>query len=114
VLQSLMPQRHRGVSARYAPVSYGDMSRRGGGKAPGHDGHKNGNEIDVRPIRNDQSGAGTNWRSSAYDRDATREFINTVRDRHPNAVIFFNDPQLIKEGLTQRYDKHDDHLHLRW
>ena len=37
-----------------------------------------------------------------------------VRDQHPGAVVLFNDPVLIREGLTQRWDGHDNHLHLRF
>jgi len=29
-------------------------------------------------------------------------------------LIFFNDPQLISEGLTQSLSNHDDHLHVRF
>jgi hypothetical protein len=36
--------------------------------------------------------------------------------RRPGCVrlIFFNDPTLIAEGLTTRYDNHDNHLHVRY
>ncbi len=40
--------------------------------------------------------------------------------RHPGAapghvkLIYFNDPVLIKEGLTTHYLGHDDHLHVRY
>ena len=29
-------------------------------------------------------------------------------------LIFFNDPQLIAEGLTQQFANHDNHLHVRY
>ena len=29
-------------------------------------------------------------------------------------LIYFNDPVLIKEGLTTRFAGHDDHLHVRY
>ena len=29
-------------------------------------------------------------------------------------LIYFNDPVLIKEGLTHRFTGHDDHLHVRF
>lgn len=29
-------------------------------------------------------------------------------------LIYFNDPVLIREGLTTWYTGHDDHLHIRY
>ena len=29
-------------------------------------------------------------------------------------LIYFNDPVLIREGLTTWYAGHDDHLHIRY
>ena len=29
-------------------------------------------------------------------------------------LIYFNDPVLIKEGLTRRFVGHDDHVHVRY
>ena len=29
-------------------------------------------------------------------------------------LIYFNDPVLIREGLTRRFTGHDDHLHVRF
>ena len=29
-------------------------------------------------------------------------------------VIYFNDPVLIREGLTRWYTGHDDHVHVRF
>ena len=97
----------------HAPMALGDMSRVGGGPMPGHDGHQHGMEVDVRPFRRDGRNAATTWSSAQYDRAATRQFVQLVRQQHPGATILFNDPQLIREGLVQAYDGHDNHLHLR-
>ena len=96
-----------------APMSLGDMSREGGGPMPGHEGHQRGMEVDVRPFRLDGRNAPTTWNSAQYDRGTTREFVQMVRSQHPGATVLFNDPVLIREGLVQRYDGHDNHLHLR-
>lgn len=96
-----------------APISFGDISRPGGGDMPGHQGHERGREVDVRPFRDDGRNAPVTWRSPQYDRAATREFVQMVRQEHPDATILFNDPELVREGLVQRYDGHDNHLHLR-
>lgn len=97
----------------HAPMALGDMSRDGGGHMPGHKGHQSGMEVDVRPFRVDGRNAPTTWSSAQYDRGTTRQFVEMVRERHPGATVLFNDPQLIREGLVQRYEGHDNHLHVR-
>jgi peptidoglycan hydrolase-like protein with peptidoglycan-binding domain len=99
-------------------VSVGDAGFEHGGNIPGHNTHEVGLDVDVRPIRKaeDQCRWGTNWRSSTYDRTVTRALIRTVRAAAPGHVklIYFNDPVLIREGLTTWYSGHDDHLHIRY
>ena len=96
-----------------APIALGDLSRAGGGKMEGHQGHQRGMEVDVRPFRHDGRNAPTAWSSGQYDRTTTRQFVEMVKNSHPDATILFNDPQLVQEGLVQPYDGHDNHLHLR-
>ena len=95
------------------PISLGHLSQAGGGTMPGHAGHRHGIEVDVRPFRLDGRNAPTTWSSAQYDRAATREFVEMVRARHPGASILFNDPQLVREGLVQLHEGHDNHLHLQ-
>ena len=99
-------------------VAVGDISREHGGDIAGHVHHEVGLDVDVRPIRKagNQCRWGTTWRSSSYDRAATRVLINAVRAAAPGHVklIYFNDPVLIGEGLTTWYAGHDDHLHIRY
>jgi len=42
--------------------------------------------------------------------------VQAVRAAAPGhvALVFFNDPTLINEGLTSHYDNHDNHLHVRY
>ncbi len=60
--------------------------------------------------------AGTTWRSTAYDRAATRAMIQRFRAYAVGHIktIFFNDPVLIGEGLTTYNAGHDDHVHVRF
>ncbi len=95
------------------PIQIGDISRAGGGAFAPHSGHRRGNEADIRPFNTDGSNAPVRWDSANYDRATTRALVETIRARNPNAVILFNDPQLIREGLVQRYKGHDNHLHVR-
>ncbi|MDQ7908258.1 penicillin-insensitive murein endopeptidase [Phytohabitans sp. ZYX-F-186] len=100
-------------------VPLGDASREHGGDIPGHSSHEVGLDIDVWPIRTDsaQCTAGRiTWRSSTYDRAATRQLVQAIRSAAPGHVrlVFFNDPTLIAEGLTTEYAGHDNHLHIRY
>lgn len=99
-------------------VSVGDISREHGGDIAGHMTHEVGLDVDVRLVRKagNQCTWGTNWRWSTYDRSATRILIKAIRAAAPGHVklIYFNDPVLIREGLTTWYSGHDDHLHIRY
>ena len=103
----------------FGRIAVGDVSLEHGGRIPGHDTHRRGLDVDIRPLRkaNDQcSIAGTTWRSTAYDRAATRRMIQRFRAVAPGhiKVIYFNDPILIGEGLTTWFTGHDDHIHVRF
>jgi peptidoglycan hydrolase-like protein with peptidoglycan-binding domain len=104
------------VAGGYGQVAVGDVSYEHGGDHPEHVAHEVGLDADIRPMRkaNDQCSLGSNWRLAAYDRAATRALVNAIRAATPGHVkwIFFNDPQLIREGLTTHLDGHDDHLHV--
>ena len=116
------PARSRGeasfVDAGHGRVSVGDVSFEHGGNIPLHQTHEVGLDVDVRPIRkaDNQCTWGTNWRFTTYDRTATRALIKTIRAAAPGHVklIYFNDPVLIREGLTTHFAGHDDHLHIRY
>ncbi len=99
-------------------VPVGDIGFEHGGNIPGHATHEVGLDVDIRPVRDrgDQCTWGTNWRYSTYSRAATRNLIRDIRAAAPGHVklIYFNDPVLIREGLTTWYPGHDDHLHIRY
>ncbi len=99
-------------------VAIGDLSREHGGDIANHSTHEQGLDIDLRPMRKDgkQCSHKTQWKWSSYDRASTRRFVRAVRARAPGHVklIYFNDPTLIREGLTQWASGHDNHLHVRY
>ncbi|MFD6890257.1 penicillin-insensitive murein endopeptidase [Streptomyces sp. NPDC059957] len=100
-------------------VPFGDLSWELGGDIPGHASHEQGLDADIWPIRTDsaQCTAGRiTWRSTEYDRAATRRLVQEIRKAAPGHVktVYFNDPQLISEGLTASYPNHDNHLHVRY
>jgi len=100
-----------GESWQGTPISYGDISKQGGGPLAGHDAHQKGTNVDIRPFRKDGRNRPVTWRSRQYDRTETRQLVQQIKQQNPGAQIFFNDPILVREGLTERLDKHDNHLH---
>lgn len=99
-------------------VAIGDIGFEYGGAIPGHTSHRYGLDVDVRPMRTDkrQCALGGSYRTSTYDRAATRDLVKAVRAAAPGHVklIWFNDPILVREGLVRWHTGHDDHLHIRY
>ncbi len=95
-----------------SPVNIGDISKRGGGDIAGHETHEQGRQVDIRPFRRDGGNVPVTWQSRAYDREQTRSYIEFMKERNPGTTVLFNDPVLVKEGLTQKYEGHDNHLHF--
>jgi peptidoglycan hydrolase-like protein with peptidoglycan-binding domain len=109
----------RFVATGQGLVPLGDSGFEHGGDIPGHASHDMGMDIDIWPVRTDngQCSAGRiTWQSSTYDRAATRQLVQAIRATAPGHVklVFFNDPQLISEGLTTTQANHDNHLHIRY
>jgi peptidoglycan hydrolase-like protein with peptidoglycan-binding domain len=118
----------RAYPAGLGPVAVGDISLEHGGDIGGHTYHEEGLDADVRPMRDarNQCASGVTWYrwssgrkiccNPAYDRTATRALIRALRAASPGHVhyIWFNDPQLIAEGLTRYHTGHDDHLHVSY
>lgn len=91
-------------------LSTGDISHRTLRKFDGHSSHTDGQCIDLRPIR--KSGVGPlDYNSSSYDIDKTRELIKVLKDLGGTNILF-NDPKLIKEGLSRRAKGHHNHIHV--
>jgi peptidoglycan hydrolase-like protein with peptidoglycan-binding domain len=99
-------------------IGIGDISLRGGGSFRNTDGtlahaeHKEGKDIDIRPLRIDGGEMPTDIKSSTYDREQTRELINTIRENTNVVRILFNDPVLIGEGIAKKAAGHDNHIHI--
>ncbi|MGW4683490.1 penicillin-insensitive murein endopeptidase [Streptomyces sp. NPDC004244] len=100
-------------------VPVGDIAFEHGGTINGHASHQVGMDADIWPVRTDAAqcaGSRITWQSAAYDRAATRDLVKALRAAAPGHVkfVYFNDPQLIAEGLTVQYPNHDNHLHIRY
>lgn len=102
----------------YGRVAVGDVSHEHGGDIALHETHEVGLDVDLRLMRraDDQCRWGVDWRWSTYDRKATRALVKAIRATAPGHVklIYFNDPVLIRDGLTRWYPGHDDHIHVRY
>ena len=97
------------------PIQIGDISLPGGVDTPDHATHQDGQTVDIRPFRNDDKQTGVTFKNKGeYDQQTTREFIQLVREKYPDAKFYFNDPQLIREfpGVISHKKNHDDHLHI--
>jgi peptidoglycan hydrolase-like protein with peptidoglycan-binding domain len=96
------------------PIAVGDISRKGGGRFPPHSSHKDGRDVDVRPFRHNGAPGATNIHEPSYDHALTRELVLLTRRKFAQVTILFNDPLLVRDGLTKRFAGHDNHLHLRF
>ncbi|MBL8953471.1 MAG: penicillin-insensitive murein endopeptidase [Myxococcaceae bacterium] len=116
----------RTAAARYHEATgqtmrVGDISLRGGGDIDGHASHETGRNVDIdmafsdgrTDIERNRNSVNATWRSPHYDRAATRRMIQEIKRVNPNIVVLFNDPVLVREGLTRAYPNHDNHLHLQ-
>jgi len=106
------------VNRGYSRIAIGDVGFEHGGDIPGHESHERGLDVDIRIMRRDdrQCQWGGSYRMSVYDRSATRALVKAIRAAAPGhvKVIYFNDPVLIREGLTRYHAGHDDHVHVRY
>ncbi|HEV2864217.1 MAG TPA: penicillin-insensitive murein endopeptidase [Pyrinomonadaceae bacterium] len=90
----------------------GDISPRGGGPFPPHLDHQDGREVDIWAVPNSGLAEPTNVFSPNYSRVLTRELILLIKQRYPTAVVYFDDPTLVAEGLTVETSDHDNYLHV--
>lgn len=95
-------------------IQIGDISRQGGGPFPPHGAHQKGVEADLRPMTNNGIEEATNIHAVNYSHTITKELAQLIKEKFPNATIFFNDQRLISGGLTKRLQGHDNHLHVRF
>ncbi len=101
-------------------LQYGDISRKGGGpffnaknpKVLDHGTHRDGRACDIRPISKGGALIATTFNDATYDQALTLELAKLIRLKFPKAAVLFNDPKLIKAGLTKQHPNHDNHLHV--
>lgn len=91
------------------PFGVGNISRAGGGKFGVHKSHRDGTNVDIRPMRSDGAPVGANWRLPGYDRAATQRLVDAFLATGRVRNILFNDPAI--KGVMP-YPDHNDHFHV--
>jgi murein endopeptidase len=87
----------------------GNISLAGGGKFKPHDSHKDGLQVDIRPLRKDGARVSVNYFQSGHDREATARLIGFFR-AHPAVLkVYFNDLSI--PGVLPLAN-HDNHFHV--
>jgi hypothetical protein len=75
-------------------VGVGNVSLENDSVFPPHSSHRDGLQIDIRPIRLDGRELPVDWRASQYDREATQKLVDILRGNQDVVRIFFNDPKI--------------------
>jgi murein endopeptidase len=87
----------------------GNISLAGGGRFRPHDSHKNGLQVDLRPVRKDGAHVRVDYFQSGYDREATVKLIGMFL-AHPSVKkVYFNDSTI--PGVLPMAG-HNDHFHV--
>jgi penicillin-insensitive murein endopeptidase len=97
---SLMDERKFGI---------GNISLYDGKKFSGHDSHRSGLDVDIRPIRRDGKQLGVTRFDANYDRDATARLIELFFCLARVKLVYFND---ISIPGVRSLAGHDNHFHV--
>lgn len=87
----------------------GDISLAGGVQTPDHHSHRNGLQVDIRPLRKDGLEEAVTWSDSHYDKEGTEKLIEMFRVFAPVVQIFFNGPDI---PFVKKLKNHDNHFHV--
>jgi uncharacterized protein YraI len=93
-----------------ARLGIGTLSGREGGALAGHDSHRGGEDVDLRPQRTDARELPVTFRHSVYSRSRTQAVVDVLRAELSVERILFNDARV--RGVTS-WPGHDNHLHVR-
>ncbi|WP_202820318.1 hypothetical protein, partial [Roseateles aquatilis] len=90
-------------------IGIGNVSLADDSVFPPHSSHRDGLQIDIRPIRIDGKETGVSWQSPQYDRAATQRMVDILKNNPDVVKVYFNDPNI--KGVAP-LKGHDDHLHI--
>ncbi|MCW5313470.1 muramidase (flagellum-specific) [Nostoc sp. KVJ3] len=103
---------YRSTHPQAALFAINDVSLPHGGDTPDHQGHETGMMCDIYLPQKNGNFGGIVWWSSEYDREAARAILKSISKQKLVRAIFFNDQQLIQEGLCVSLSGHDNHIHF--
>lgn len=103
-----------GAGRRWAMLDHrrfgvGNISLADGAVFSPHRSHRNGLQVDVRPLRKDGRQAPVGYGSPDYDREGTARLIECFRATGMVRQVFFNDGRIPR---VHPMAGHDDHLHI--
>lgn len=87
----------------------GNISLADGPKYQDHGTHKDGLQVDLRPIRKDGQHIAVTRFDGQYDRDATAKLIEILFSHPSTKTVLFNDTSI--PGVRP-WVGHDDHFHV--
>ena len=87
----------------------GNISLAEGATFKPHRSHRNGLQVDIRPIRKDGAQAPVSYKSRDYDLAATKRLVALIISSSMVNKVMFNDPHI--NGLKPLAG-HDDHIHV--
>jgi penicillin-insensitive murein endopeptidase len=90
-------------------IGIGNISRADGFNDKDHGSHRDGLQVDIRPLRKDGIEEGLEWTHAQYDRVATAKVIELFRTFAPVKFILFNDTSI---PFVKWAERHDDHFHV--
>ncbi|AKU23993.1 penicillin-insensitive murein endopeptidase [Massilia sp. MB5] len=87
----------------------GNISLPDGRKHADHKSHRDGLQVDIRPLRKDGNELPVTWMDSQYDQAATAKLIELFRAFAPVTHVFFNGHGI---PFVEPLKHHDDHFHV--
>lgn len=90
-------------------VGVGHISFQQGGEMPPHKTHRNGRNVDLRPLSEDSARRPISITDSKYSRERTRILVQELLKESSVTRILFNDKEI--EGVRY-FAGHHNHLHL--
>lgn len=89
----------------------GNISLADGATYKGHNSHRSGLDVDIRPVRKDGAHKGVLCTDATnYDREATKRLVELMWQTGMVEAILFNDTKIPR---VRRWANHDNHIHIK-
>jgi hypothetical protein len=87
----------------------GNISLPDGRKPTDHASHRDGLQVDIRPLRKDGREDPVRWFEAEYDLEATKKLLELFRTFTPVIKVLFNDARV---PFVKPFPDHDHHMHI--